>query len=344
MSAGLSPRADRRYLRRVLGRRRWLGVAVGASELACRGGQVAPAPREASATPAVAAPDASAPVPATDVEAADGRPISRVMGRTGERLPAIGMGTWETFDVGDDEAARAPLREVLRVFSAGGGRVIDTSPMYGEAEAVTGALLADTGAPAFLATKVWTRSRAEGEAQMQASLRLLRTSRIDLMQVHNLLDFRAHITTLRRWKDEGKLRYIGATHYQLGAFAELERTIREERLDFVQLPYSLGVREAERRLLPAAAEHGVAVLVMRPFEGGELFTRVRGRPLPGWAGELGCTSWAQVFLKFILGHPAVHCPLPATRKPAHMADNMAAGRGPLPDEALRRRMIAALDG
>lgn len=265
----------------------------------------------------------------------------RQVGRTGERLPAIGMGTWETFDVGPAADERAPLREVLRVFSAGGGRVIDSSPMYGAAEEVTGDLVAETGVPAFLATKVWTRGRAAGEAQMQASMRLLRTTRIDLMQVHNLLDFDAHIATMRRWRDEGKIRHIGATHYQLSAFDALERVIRAEQLDFVQLPYSIGVREAEKRLLPAAADHGVAVLVMRPFEGGELFKKVRGKALPAWAGELGCTSWAQLFLKFILGHPAVHCPLPATRRPAHMADNMAAGRGRVPDEGERRRMIAA---
>lgn len=270
-------------------------------------------------------------------------PISREIGRTGERLPAIGMGTWETFDVGPEAAARAPLRAVLEAFTAGGGRVIDTSPMYGAAEAVTGDLLAETGAQAFIATKVWTRGRAAGEQQMHDSLRLLRAPRVDLMQVHNLVDFRTHITTLRRWKDEGKTRYIGATHYQESAFPELERVIREEKLDFVQLPYSIVSREAERRLLPAAAEHGVAVLVMRPFETGSLFTKVRDRSLPEWAGSIDCSSWAQIFLKFILGHPAVHCPLPATRKAAHMIDNMGAGRGRLPDAELRRRMISAID-
>ncbi|HEY0137540.1 MAG TPA: aldo/keto reductase, partial [Nannocystis sp.] len=274
----------------MLSRRSFVGVA-GGSALACRGGQVAAEPvreaSEGSAEPPVAA-----------------ESIVRQVGRTGEWLPAIGMGTWETFDVGAGPNERAPLREVLRVFSAGGGRVIDSSPMYGAAEQVTGDLVAETGVPTFLATKVWTRGRAAGEAQMLASMRLLRTTTIDLMQVHNLLDFDTHITTLRRWRDEGKIRYIGATHYQLSAFDALERVIREEQLDFVQLPYSIGVREAEKRLLPAAADHGVAVLVMRPFEGGEIFKRVRGKALPEWAGELGCTSWAQIFLKFILGHPA----------------------------------------
>jgi diketogulonate reductase-like aldo/keto reductase len=339
------PPADRfdRYTRGMLSRRKLVGVAVGATGLACRGGQVAPADRDPApaSTAMVPAPE---PAPATPAAApaAPADLIAREIAGTGERLPAIGMGTWETFDVGPDEAARAPLREVLRVFAAAGGRVIDTSPMYGEAEAVTGALLADTGVPAFVATKVWTHGREAGERQMTESLRLLRTARVDLMQVHNLLDFRAHITTLRRWKDEGKTRYIGVTHYQRRAFGELESMIREQRLDFVQLPYSLRVRAAEQRLLPAAADHGVAVLVMQPFESGQLFARVRGRPLPGWAAELQCTSWAQIFLKFIIGHPAVHCPLPATRKPEHMADNMGAGRGPVPDEAQRRRMIAEL--
>lgn len=323
----------------MLSRRKLVGVAVAATGLACRGGQARPGVRDAAAgsTTTTVPPTTSVtpPLPA-DV-------ITREIGRTGERLPAIGMGTWETFDVGAAEAARAPLRAVLQAFTAGGGRVIDTSPMYGAAEAVTGDLLAETGAPAFIATKVWTRGRARGERQMQESLRLLRTARVDLMQVHNLVDFKAHITTLRRWKDEGKARYIGATHYQRSAFDELERVIRDEQIDFVQLPYSIVSREAERRLLPAAAAHGVAVLVMRPFETGDLFTRVRGRALPDWAPELDCASWAQIFLKFILGHPAVHCPLPATRKSAHMADNMGAGRGRLPDEAQRRRMIALLE-
>ncbi len=315
-------------------RRRFVGVA-GGSVLACRGGQVEamatePGERDAAVTrPVMARAQVSADL------------IAREIGGTGERLPAIGMGTWETFDVGGEAAVREPLREVLRVFAAGGGRVIDSSPMYGAAEGVTGDLVQETGIKTFLATKVWTRGRAAGEAQMRASMRLLRTAKIDLMQVHNLLDFDAHIGTLRRWRDEGKIRYIGATHYQRSAFAALERVIREEKLDFVQLPYSIGNREAEKRLLPAAADHGVAVLVMQPFESGSLFERVRGKPVPEWGGELGCTSWAQIFLKFILGHPAVHCPLPATRKPAHMADNMGAGRGLVPDEAQRRRMISA---
>ena len=266
--------------------------------------------------------------------------LARAIPRTSELLPAIGMGTWETFDVGSSAGERYPLKEVLRTFAGAGGRVIDSSPMYGNAEAVTGDLVAETGVPSpcFVATKVWTRGRAEGEAQIAESQRLLRAP-IDLLQVHNLLDFEVQIKTLRRMKEEGKVRYIGVTHYVVSAFAELERVIREERLDFVQLPYSLAVRDAEDRLLPAAADLGVAVLVNRPFDAGALFKKVRGVAVPPWAADLECSTWAQLFLKFIVAHPAVHCPLPATRRPEHMVDNVKAGFGPLPDADQRRRLL-----
>jgi diketogulonate reductase-like aldo/keto reductase len=326
----------------MMTRRVW-SCAAGGVILGCRGGQVAEAP-----APAVAGADAAvieAPVAGSEpVVAAAAGMLARAIPRTGERLPAIGMGTWETFDVGPEESAREPLRAVLRAFAAGGGAVIDSSPMYGAAEAVTGDLVAETGVPSppFLATKVWTRGRAAGAKQMKESMRLLRAARIDLLQVHNLVDFAAHIETLRGWKEEGLVRYVGATHYVVSAFAELERVIREERLDFVQIPYSLAVRDAEARLLPAAADHGVAVLVNRPFDAGGLFNRVRGVAVPAWAADLECTSWAQLFLKFILSHPAVHCPLPATRRPEHMADNVKAGVGPLPGAEHRRRMIEIL--
>lgn len=265
---------------------------------------------------------------------------TRPIPRTGEPLPVIGLGTWSTFDVGPDAAKRAALGRVLQDFLAAGGRVIDSSPMYGRAEGVVGALLAATpGAPApFLATKVWTRGREAGAAQLQDSLRLLRTERLDLLQVHNLLDWQSHLPALRASKAAGRVRYVGVTHYALSAFDELERLLRTESLDFVQLPYSAATREAEARLLPAAADTGTAVLVMRPFEEGELFRAVRARPLPAWAAELGCTHWSEVLLKFILSHPAVTAVLPATRSPEHLAANLGAGRGPLPDPALRRRM------
>jgi diketogulonate reductase-like aldo/keto reductase len=271
--------------------------------------------------------------------------LARAIPRTGELIPAIGLGTWQTFDVGGGEPERAPLRQVLEAFLGGGGRVIDSSPMYGRAEEVVGALLAPHHPGTqpyphpFLATKVWTSGRARGEEQMHASMRLLRAERLDLMQVHNLVDWRTHLQTLRAWKKQGLVRYIGVTHYQLGAFPELERIIASEGIDFVQLPYSIATREAEDRLLPAAADHGVAVLVMRPFEEGALFGHVRGRPLPTWASDFECASWAQFFLKFILGHPAVTCPIPATANVTHLADNLRAGHGPLPDAATRKKMI-----
>jgi diketogulonate reductase-like aldo/keto reductase len=268
----------------------------------------------------------------------------------GEVLPVIGLGTWQTFDAGGGEGDRAPLRQVLDAFFDAGARVIDSSPMYGRAEGVVGDLLsarAATHKPAapgpFLATKVWTTGRAEGEAQMRRSMKLMRTERMDLMQVHNLVDWRTHLETLRAWKKQGLVRYIGVTHYSLGAFGDLERIVSKEGVDFVQLPYSIVTRDAEARLLPAAAAAGVAVLVMRPFEEGALFGRVRGQPLPAWAAECDCATWAQFFLKFILGHPAVTCPIPATANPRHLADNLAAGRGRIPDAATRKKMIALFD-
>ena len=269
---------------------------------------------------------------------------TRAIPRTGEAIPAIGLGTWQTFDVGSSPRERAPVVEVLRRYLAAGGRVIDSSPMYGRAEAVTGDALAELGATGkpFLATKVWTRGKAAGSEQMERSLLRMRTARIDLMQVHNLLDWQAHLPVLREWKQAGTVRYIGITHYASSAFGELERLMRSETLDFVQLPYNVLHREAEARLLPAALDTGTAVLVMQPFQEGQLFDRVKGKPVPDWAAEIDCSSWAQLFLKFILGHPAVTCPLPATSKPRHVDDNVQAGRGRLPDAALRRKLVALL--
>jgi diketogulonate reductase-like aldo/keto reductase len=268
---------------------------------------------------------------------------SRPIPRSGELLPVIGLGTWQTFDVGASPSERAPLAEVMRLFLQGGGRVIDSSPMYGRAEGVAGDLVAAAGSlpRPFLATKVWTTGKASGEIQMRESMRLLRTDRIDLMQVHNLLDWETHLPVLRSWRDAGRIRYLGITHYAPSSFALLERLLATEKVDFVQLPYSIASREAEKRLLPAAADAGVAVLVMRPFEEGALFQAVRGKPLPAWAAEIGAASWAQVFLKFVVSHPAVTAAIPATGKPAHMADNLAAGAGPLPDDRMRRRMASA---
>jgi aryl-alcohol dehydrogenase-like predicted oxidoreductase len=265
--------------------------------------------------------------------------LHRPIPKSGEALPVVGLGTWQTFDVGSAPAERAALAEVLRRFLAGGGRVIDTSPMYGRAEAVVGDLLAAGGGPApFLATKVWTTGRGAGEAQARESLRRMRAPTLDLLQVHNLLDWETHLPALRTWKAQGRIRYLGVTHYAISAFAQLERLLRDERLDFVQLPYSVATREAEKRLLPAAADTGTAVLVMRPFEEGALFRAVRGRPVPPWAAEVGAASWAQLFLKFVVTHPAVTCAIPATSRPDHLADNLGAGAGPLLDDRQRRRL------
>lgn len=259
-------------------------------------------------------------------------------------LPVIGVGTWQGFDVGASTAERAPLAQVLGVLLAGGGTVIDCSPMYGRAEAVTGDLLGQSAHrdKAFVATKVWTRGRAEGIAQMERSMALLKTPNIDLMQVHNLVDYAVHLETLRGWQAEGRVKYIGVTHYTSSAYRELEAVLRQEKLDFVQFNYAMDDRDAEKTLLPLAADRGMAVLINRPFGGGGLLRTLKDRPLPAWASEIACTSWAQVLLKFIISHPAVTCAIPGTAKPEHMADNMNAGRGPMPDAAMREKMAASI--
>jgi diketogulonate reductase-like aldo/keto reductase len=268
----------------------------------------------------------------------------RAIPRSGEKIPAIGLGTWRTFDVGAGAAERAPLRDVLRRFVELGGRVLDSSPMYGAAESVAGDLAAELGLAGrlFVATKVWTTGREAGVRQLEQSARRLRAARLDLVQIHNLLDWRTHLRTLREWKQAGRLRYVGVTHYTASAHDELERVLRAEPLDFVQVNYSLGEREAGRRILPLARERGVAVLVNRPFTEGGLFQRVRATPLPPWAAEIGCATWAQFFLKWILAHPAVTCVIPATSRLQHLEDNMTAGTGVLPDAATRQRMAAVV--
>lgn len=260
---------------------------------------------------------------------------------TGELLPAIGLGTWQTFDVGSTNSAREPLKEVLREFVGLGGSVLDSSPMYGKSESVAGDLAVELGVHKrlFFATKVWTSGRDAGIRQMEESFRRLRTPRMDLLQVHNLVDYRTHLLTLRRWKDQGKVRYIGVTHYTASAYDELARVLASEPLDFVQLNYSLTEREAERRLLPLAAEKRIAVLINRPFAQGALFRKTVGKPLPLWSGEVGVASWAQFFLKFTISHPAVTCAIPATREVRHLLDNMRAAFGPLPDAKARERMV-----
>jgi len=263
---------------------------------------------------------------------------------TGEKLPVIGLGTWQTFDVGADRAARSQLSEVLKLF-AQSGRIVDSSPMYGSSEAVAGDLIAELALrpKLFVATKVWTRGRDEGIAQMENSFRLLRVEKMDLMQVHNLVDVGTHAKTLRDWKEKGRVRYVGITHYTRSAYSEVERTLKAGSYDFLQINYSLAEREAEQRLLPLAAEKKVAVIVNRPFAEGALFRKARGKSLPPWAAELGISSWAQYFLKWIVGHPAVTCAIPGTGKPEHMKDNLSAGLGVLPSQKDRERMAAYFD-
>lgn len=268
--------------------------------------------------------------------------LERPIPSSGEKLPVIGLGTWRTFDVSASGAEREPLKEVLGRLVALGGRVVDSSPMYGTAESVVGDLAGELGLTdkLFLATKVWTSGRDAGIAQMEQSLRRLRAGRLDLMQIHNLLDWRTHLRTLRTWKETGRIRYLGVTHYTSSAYDELERVLRSEPLDFVQVNYSLGEREAERRILPLARDRGIAVLVNRPFSEGSLFRRIRGRALPPWAAEIDCESWAQFFLKWILAHSAVTCAIPGTSRPQHVIDNMGAGTGRLPDAGTRERMVS----
>jgi diketogulonate reductase-like aldo/keto reductase len=267
--------------------------------------------------------------------------LQRAIPSTKETIPAIGLGTWQTFDV---SGTRDPQREVLRRFAEVGGRVVDSSPMYGRAESVVGELATELtlGGKLFVATKVWTSGRDAGIAQMEESMRRLHVKNLDLMQVHNLVDWRTHLATLRGWKQAGRVRYVGMTHYTASAHDELERVLRAEPVDFVQINYSVGEREAERRLLPFARDRGIAVLINRPFAEGALFRAVRGKPIPTWATELGCDSWGQLFLKWILANPAVTCVIPATSKPEHLEDNMKAGLGPLPDAAARDRIAAAV--
>lgn len=281
-------------------------------------------------------------VPASVVAADSPALLTRKVPSSGEELPVIGLGTSGPFEVGESPAQRAPLGEVLSGFFAGGARLIDTSPMYSSAESVLGELLTPgMRAHAVLATKVWTSGARSGIEQMTHSGELLKTARLDLIQVHNLLDVNTHLRTLRAWKDAGRVRYIGVTHYTVAAHAELARVIARERLDFVQFNYSPVTRAAEAQLLPFAAERGVAVLINRPFEDGALFRAVRERPLPAWASDIDAGSWGQLALKFIVSHPAVTCVIPATGKLAHLRDNLGGGRGRLPDARQRAAIATA---
>ncbi|MCU0975969.1 MAG: aldo/keto reductase [Steroidobacteraceae bacterium] len=288
-----------------------LGLAAGAAAASARGSDAASAPLE------------TRPIPAS-----------------GERIGRVGLGTWRGLSLGERESSRA----VLQRFHALGGRVVDTSPMYGDAEEAIGTLGEELGVlpGLFLATKVWTRGRREGERQVERSFRLLRRDPIDLIQVHNLLDLETQLPLLRRLKEAGRIRYLGITHYLASAHDELARVLEREPIDFLQVNYSAIDRAAERRLLPLAAGRGVAVLANQPFAEGRLFSRVRGQALPAWASEWDCASWGQLFLKFILGHPAITCVIPGTLNPRHVEDNLGAARGRLPEAGERERLAQLL--
>ena len=272
--------------------------------------------------------------------------LTKAIPGTGERLPVIGMGSWLTFDVGANAMLRAERLEVLRAFFDGGGAAIDSSPMYGSSEEVIGyclARIADKQA-LFSATKVWTLFQARGVRQMEASRRLWGADRFDLMQIHNMLDWQAHLETLVDWKARGRLRYIGITTSHGRRHPAIEKALAERPFDFVQFTYNILDRRAERRLLPLAAERGLAVIVNRPFRQGALFDYFERHPLPAWAREFDCANWAQFFLKFIVSHPAVTCAIPATTRVDHMRQNMGAATGRLPDPEMRARMIRYVEG
>ena len=270
---------------------------------------------------------------------------SRVLPQGKVQLPKIGLGTWQTFDVAIDSVERERLREVLRIFAAASHGVVDSSPMYGTSESVAGDLIAELKMRErlFIATKVWTSGRDDGIQQMETSFKRLRVKVMDLMQVHNLLDVATHTKTLQQWREQGRIRHIGITHYTASSYGEVERWMKTGAYDFVQINYSLAERDAEKRLLPLAAERKVNVIINRPFAGSALFSQTKGKQLPPWASELGIASWAQYFLKWIVSHPAVTCAIPGTGRPDHMRDNLGAGRGPFPDASARERMAEYFD-
>ena len=250
--------------------------------------------------------------------------LNRIIPKSGEPIPLIGLGTWRTFDAGETDRERRPLIEVLRRFAAAGGKLIDSSPMYGKAEGVVGDLKENVPG-AFLATKVWTRGREQGLEQMRRSLDLLRTRKLDLMQIHNLLDWQTQLAAMTEWKRAGRIRYIGVTHYQTAAFPQLAGIMESQDIDFVQLPYSIALPDAEKKLLPLAQKKRIAVLVNRPFEAGDLFRNTKSKALPPWAGDFNCASWSEIFLRWIVAHPAVTCVIPATSNPLHISENLRAG-------------------
>jgi diketogulonate reductase-like aldo/keto reductase len=320
----------------VFTRRKILTLAAGASAVLTLGNAAAQA-----RPPTIPSPTA----PST-LSTGGKQMLTRAIPTSSEPLPIVGLGTYRGFDVATSSAAYKSLPSVLDALFNAGGTLIDSSPMYGRAEQTTGELLSihQPRSPAFLATKVWTRGRKEGIAQMEASFKLLQTDRIDLMQIHNLMDWKTHLPTLRKWKEEGRIRYIGITHYTASAYADVEAVLKAEPLDFLQINYALDDRAAEARLLPLCRERGVAVICNRPFGGGGLLGRLKGTPLPAWAAQVEVTSWAQLALKFLLAHPAVTCVIPGTGNPRYMAENAGAGFGPTLTDAQRQQLIALVAG
>lgn len=316
---------DRAHCAPSISRRRVLRLGVGALATA------ALAPRGASA--------ASAGGPQEEM-------IRRAIPSSGEEIPVVGLGTWQTFDVGEDEGERAPLRRVLRQFVDLGGTVVDSSPMYGSSQTVLGDLAMETGLldDLWVATKVWIEGQEEGVTQMEESMEELRRSRIELMQVHNLVDAEAHLDTLEAWKAQGRIRYIGLTTSSSRQYRAMEALMDDERLDFIQVNYSLAERESAERVLPKARDRGIAVMLNRPFAGGALFRRFGDGPLPPWASEIDVSAWSQLFLKYVLSHPAVTVAIPATSDPEHLRENMGGGVGRLPEPEVRRRMERLLEG
>lgn len=272
--------------------------------------------------------------------------MKRIIPSSNEALPAVGVGTWQTFDVGNSNSELDPLRDVLKQLVEQQASVVDSSPMYGRSEKVVGDLSTELGInqKLFMATKVWTSGRDAGIKQMENSFQLMGRKQMDLMQIHNLVDWRTHYKTLQQWKEEKKIRYIGITHYVDSSHEELERIISNNKMDFIQINYAINNRHAENRLLKACQDQQVAVLINQPFGGGSLFGRVRGKQVPDWAAEFDCKSWGSFFLKFILAHPGVTCVIPGTAKLNHMMDNLSAGVGKLPNEKQRQRMIQFIDG
>jgi len=267
--------------------------------------------------------------------------LTRIIPSSGEQLPVVGLGTWKQFDVESTESMLQPLQEVLKIMVEYGGKVIDSSPMYGKSEQVIGDLTTEPGIAdkLFYATKVWTSGEQNGIEQMEESMKKMNRKTMDLMQIHNLVDWKTHLKTLKNWKEENKIRYIGITHYTESFHDELKEIIKAEQIDFVQFNYSINVRNAEKTLLETAKDKGVAVIINEPYDKGNLFSAVKGKDLPEWSSEYDIKSWGQYFLKYIISHPAVTCVIPGTSNPKHLADNMAAGYGKIPDEDGRKKMI-----